>query len=81
MQRLLSARLANAVAAEADLANALALAGISLPGLAADRQRGWLTGTFLVDLGAAHPDAVSRLAEVVRRGAEVESAERRAAPR
>ncbi|WP_280698152.1 hypothetical protein [Kitasatospora sp. GP82] len=74
----MSARQAEAMAAEAELAEALRLAGIVLPSLATDQRSGLFTGLFLVDLGGARADVVERLAEVVRRGVEAELADRKA---
>ncbi|MDH6110848.1 hypothetical protein P3T36_004422 [Kitasatospora sp. MAP12-15] len=52
----------------AELVDALRAAGITLPSLAID-WRAVCTGIVLVELGAARPDVIRRLAAVIRKGA------------
>ncbi|MGK4581965.1 hypothetical protein [Kitasatospora sp. HPMI-4] len=75
LQRFAAESRSTALAAEAELADALRQAGIVLPSLATERHPGYFTGTFLVDLGRARPDVVARLAEAVRRGTGTAAAE------
>ncbi len=58
-----------ALDALAQLRAALEAAGIVLPSLGLDHQSPY-TGTVLVELGAARPDVVQRLARAVRRGTD-----------
>ncbi|MGK4580509.1 hypothetical protein [Kitasatospora sp. HPMI-4] len=57
----------------ADLAGALTMAGIVLPSLGVDWRAARLSGVALIELGAARPDVVTRLATVIRRGARSEA--------
>ncbi|MGW4891812.1 hypothetical protein ACWEQL_06035 [Kitasatospora sp. NPDC004240] len=69
-------------AAEAfdDLLAVLALAGIVLPSAAVDWRAGRLTGAVLIELGAARPDVVLRLVDLLRKGLLHERQERRNPP-
>ncbi|WP_329567513.1 hypothetical protein [Kitasatospora sp. NBC_01266] len=48
----------------------LALAGIVLPSVGVNWRMGEATGYFLIDLGAARPDVVGKLTDVMRKGIE-----------
>ncbi|WP_329565395.1 hypothetical protein [Kitasatospora sp. NBC_01266] len=59
-----------AASALEDVTAILALANVLLPSVAVDWHSGQLTGTYLVDLGAARPDVVMALVAVLRAGVE-----------
>ncbi|MEV6972572.1 hypothetical protein [Kitasatospora sp. NPDC093806] len=51
-----------------DLVATLAVAEIPLPSVAVDWQAAYTTGVVLIDLGAAPPQVIRRLVEVIRKG-------------
>ncbi|MGW6913873.1 hypothetical protein ACWGB8_08640 [Kitasatospora sp. NPDC054939] len=51
-----------------DLLAVLALAGITLPSAGIDWRAGRLTGAFLIELGAARPEIVLRIVDLLRKG-------------
>ncbi|MCX4746815.1 hypothetical protein OG455_15005 [Kitasatospora sp. NBC_01287] len=51
-----------------DFLATLALAGVVLPSVGVDWRMGQATGRFLIDLGAARPDVVGKLTDVLRKG-------------
>ncbi|MGW4892722.1 hypothetical protein ACWEQL_10725 [Kitasatospora sp. NPDC004240] len=61
-------------AAEAfdDLLAVLALAGVRLPSAAVDWRAGRLTGAFLIELGAARPEVIARIVDLLRKGLRYE---------
>lgn len=68
LARITSAQRRDAADALDDLRAVLAPAGVVLPSLGVDWRACRLTGTFLVELGAAGPETVRRLVDLLRRG-------------
>ncbi|MFI9271183.1 hypothetical protein ACIGXM_10790 [Kitasatospora sp. NPDC052896] len=69
LSRHIAAARREAAEALAELTASLTLADVTLPSTGIDRHSPF-TGTVLVELGAARPDMVKRLAAVVRAGVE-----------
>ncbi|MDH6116411.1 hypothetical protein ABH930_000810 [Kitasatospora sp. GAS204A] len=65
-------RVARQEAADAldDFLATLTLAGVLLPSVGVNWRMGEVTGCFLIDLGAARPDVVVKLTNVMRKGIE-----------
>ncbi|MCG6495531.1 hypothetical protein [Kitasatospora sp. A2-31] len=51
-----------------DLVAVLALAGADLPNAEIDWRHGRMTGSYLIDLGCATPERVTRITDLLRKG-------------
>ncbi|MER7705053.1 hypothetical protein ABTX81_19430 [Kitasatospora sp. NPDC097605] len=60
--------------AAADLTAVLTLAGAKLPSLEVDWDFGRRTGCYLISLGAARPDQIERITDLLRKGLRHEQA-------